>query len=367
MDRLRKAIYAAGIVAAGPVLALSEPAWAQPGPQNWLYPAGIVAKMQLQLFKLTLWLMVGIFVVVSSILVYTLWRFRARGHQVPVPASSAAHGEAAATTESGGAASQDIPPQFDNNHTLEIIWTAIPVLILLVMAVSTVRINYSLAAPPPEDPLEVRVVAHQWWWEFEYPELGIVTANDLHIPVGKPVQITLESGDVIHKFWVPRLAGKLDAIPGRVNQKWLQADEEGVFYGQCAELCGASHALMRFRVVAHSPEDFDRWVASWGQPPNAEASSDPEAFQRGQQLFMAKGCNACHTIQGTAAVGTVGPNLTGFGQRLTVAAGIMDNTRENLARWLSDPPAVKPGSLMPNLGLTRQEVDDLVTFLHGLR
>lgn len=362
MNRRPKSLYAAGILAAGSVLGLSKAASAQPGPQNWLHPAGIVAKMQLELFNLTLYLMIGIFVIVSAILIYTLWRFRARGRQVPLPAAASAR-EAAAT----GEGSHDLPPQFDNNHTLEIIWTAIPVLILLVMAVATVRINYSLAAPPPEDPLEVRVVAHQWWWEFEYPELGIVTANDLHIPVGKPVQITLESGDVIHKFWVPRLAGKLDAIPGRINQKWLQADEEGVFYGQCAELCGASHALMRFRVIAHEPETFEAWAAAWGKPPSAEEARDPEAFLRGQELFMAKGCNACHTIDGTAAMGTVGPNLTGFGQRLTVAAGIMDNTAENLARWLSDPPAIKPGSLMPNLGLTRQEVDDLVAFLHDLR
>src|SRR5690606_34326215 len=200
--------------ATGLATAVSQVARAQTNgssmPQNWLHPAGIVARLQLDLFYLTLAIMVGVFVVVSSLLIYTIIRFRARGR---TPAHGPGYTAGAETAAAGegqrrkGTATP-LPPQIDGNHTLEIIWTVIPVILLIIMAVPTVQIAYTLAAPPPEEPLEVRVVAHQWWWEFEYTDEGIVTANELLIPVGKPVQLTIEAADVIHKFWVPQLAGK---------------------------------------------------------------------------------------------------------------------------------------------------------------
>lgn len=353
LDRIKRhgrrgilALMAALLAALGgglPALAQSAPS---PAPQHWWHPAGIIARWQFDVFLVTLGVVMFVFVVVSVLLIYTLFRFRQRG-EAPTGASQ-------------------MPKQVDGNHTLEIIWTLVPIVLLVIMAIPTVRTNYLLASPPPDDPIKVRVIAHQWWWEFEYPELGVVTANEMRIPVGVPVELTLESNDVIHKFWVPQLAGKLDVIPGRVNRKWLQADREGVFYGQCAELCGASHALMRFRIISESQESFEQWVASHGAPPQPRSDAEAEAFAKGMELFQAKGCNACHAIEGTPFQGRVGPDLSAFGSRLTVAAGYLDNTPENLRRWLADPPAVKPDVKMPNLGLTREEQDALVTFLHSL-
>lgn len=356
MGHLRKLI-ALGLVVTGALLAV-VPGAALAGPQNWLHPGGPVAEMQLSLFMLTTWIMVGVFVVVAGLLVYTIVKFKDKG------AAATAIGGAAAET---AAAKEKLPPQFEGDPRLEILLTVVPFILLIVMAIPTVNLNFALAADPEGEPLNVRVVGYQWWWEFEYTDLGIVTGNELRIPTGRPIVLNIESGDVIHKFWVPRLAGKLDAIPGRVNTKWIQADEPGVYWGQCAEMCGTHHANMRMRVVALPPAEFDEWVANFGRGIVAETPDELAAAERGRQVFETRACFACHTIEGTMAQGRVGPNLTDFGGRLTVGAGMMENTRENLALWISDPQGVKPGSGMPRVAMSDAELQDLVTYLHSLK
>ncbi|HEY8418169.1 MAG TPA: cytochrome c oxidase subunit II [Limnochordales bacterium] len=337
------------------------PAWA--APQYWLEPAGPVARMQGELFLLTLGIMLFVFVTVGGVLVYTLIRFRER----PQAAAAGAQGGTFADRETAAGREDDLPPQIEGSHKLEVVWTIIPFLLLLIMAIPTVRLNFALAADPGDDALEVHVIGHQWWWEFRYPELGIVTGNEMRIPVGRPVRLTIETDDVIHKFWVPKLAGKMDAIPGRVNQMWLQADEPGVYWGQCAELCGTHHANMRLRVVALPPAEFEQWAANWGRGPVVDDPAKLAAVERGRELFETRACFACHTVQGTRAQGTVGPNLTDIGVRTTLAAGMLPNTPQNMARWIQNPQAVKPGSLMPMVPLTPDELNDLVTFLESLR
>lgn len=332
-------------------------------PQYWLEPAGPVARMQGDLFLLTLYIMLFVFVTVSAMLVYTLVRFRER----PRAARTAAPPGAAVQRETAAAGEDELPPQIEGNHTLEVIWTIIPFILLIIMAIPTVRLNFALAADPGDDAVQIRVIGHQWWWEFQYPELGIVTGNEIRIPVGKPVKLTIETDDVIHKFWVPKLAGKMDAIPGRVNQMWLQADEPGVYWGQCAEMCGTHHANMRMRVVALPPAEYEQWVANWGRGPVVDDPAHLAAVARGREVFETRACFACHAIEGTSAVGDVGPNLTDIGVRTTLAAGMMPNTPENLARWIADPQAIKPGSLMPVVDLTQDELSDLVTYLQALR
>lgn len=309
-------------------------------PQSILDPAGPVARAQYRLFTFDVAMVTGIGVVMAFLILYAVFRFRRRG-------------------SAGG-----LPPQVDGNRRLEIGWTLAAVLVLVPLAVEPIKDEFALAAPlPGQDVLQVRVVGHQWWWEFEYPDLGIVTANELHIPTGQPVQLTITSADVLHSFWVPRLGGKMDAVPGRQNKLWLQADEPGTYLGQCAELCGTSHANMRLRVIAQTAAEFEAWVRT-RQNPVTQPQSDLAA--RGQAKFQ-QTCAACHTVDGTPAKGKVGPNLTGVGSRTTIAAGMLQNTDENLARWLQNPPAVKPGALMPNLNLKKEEIEALVAYLRGLK
>jgi len=290
----------------------------------------------------------GILAVVAAALVIILIRFRARPDDT------------------------GIPPQIEGNTLLEFVWTVVPIILLVILAVPTVRDAYALAqVPQGSHVLEVRVTGHQWWWEFQYPQLGITTADELHIPVGEKVSLQLTSADVIHAFWVPRLGGKVNAIPGQVTTMWLQADQPGTYPGQCAEFCGLSHAEMRFVVVAQSPSDFRQWVQEMKD--NAPAVHPATAAaQAGMQLFLTKGCAACHTIDGTTYQGTVGPNLTGLGLRQVIAAGDLTNTPANLARWIADAPAVIPGIIMPDFStgpdrLTSTQVQDLVSYLEGLR
>jgi len=252
---------------------------------------------------------------------------------------------------------------FSGNTKVEIAWTAIPALLLIVVFILTVQTMHQATATAT-DPLTIRVVAHQWWWEFDYPNEGIVTANELHVPVGEQVVIHLESADVIHSFWVPELAGKTDANPGHVNEVTFTAMAPGTYLGQCAEFCGVEHTWMAIRVVAQSTQDYQAWVQMEKRP----ATTPPAGLAaQGAQIFTAEACGSCHAIAGTSANGVAGPNLTHVASRATIGAGVLDNTPANMARWLQNPQVVKPGALMPNFNLTPDQVNALTAYMETLR
>jgi cytochrome c oxidase subunit 2 len=297
-------------------------------------PASDLSRMILEPYGDLMWWTIGIFVVVEAMLLFALWRFRNR------------------EGDSG------VPEQVHGHTFLEIGWTIAPAVILFFIAIPTIRTIFATQADPGSDALEIVVTGHQWWWEFEYPELGITTANELHLPRGRTALLTLTSDDVIHSFWVPRMGGKRDLNPGSENTLWFTPDSVGEYHGHCAELCGTSHANMRFRVFVHEPADF----AAWADDLAAEAPPDSAGFQ----AFLVSGCAACHAIAGTLAQGRVGPELTGFGDRTTFAAGLYPNAPDVLAGWLRSPDSLKPGALMPDLNLSEERIRELVTFLEGL-
>ena len=319
-------------------------------PQSTFDALGPVSQSQLTI----LWVILGagafVFVLVFALLIFATIRYRRKSDD------------------------EADPPQIHGNNKLEIAWTIAPAIILIIVAVPTVRGIFFDANPPDDAAFTVEATGHQWWFEFEYPEQGIVTANELHIPVNQAVAVNLYSVDVIHSFWVPKLAGKLDMVPGNENHMWLEADEPGVYFGQCAEFCGESHAKMRFRVVVHTQADFDAWVIA--QKQLAAIPTDPLA-KEGYDLFIGQAqCWACHTIDGfQRARGSVGPNLSHVASRMQLGAGIMDNTQENLRAWLEDPNSFKPGNVMsrdavvyadPSKGLSEPQISALVAFLRSL-
>ena len=238
-----------------------------------------------------------------------------------------------------------------------------PTLILLVVFGFTVATLNALAMPETLESHTVHVVGHQWWWEVRYPNQQVVTANEIHIPTGQPVRILLSSDDVIHSFWVPQLHGKIDMVPGQTNEIWLQADRPGVYGGECAEFCGVQHGKMGFLVVAEPLEQFNAWLEAQRQP--AKEPSDSLAL-RGQQLFLGSTCLNCHTIAGTHATGTLGPDLTHFADRRTLAAATLANNRGNLGGWIANPQHLKPGALMPPSELTGSELQALIAYLATL-
>lgn len=289
----------------------------------------------------SLYIMGGVFLVVVLMLTFVLIRYRDRG------------------------AHQPLPKQVEGNHYLEVLWTVVPVILLVFLAIPTIADAFRLAAPAGANALQITAVGHQWWWEFDYPGLGLVTADEMHIPAGQKVEITLKSTDVIHSFWVPSLGGKEETIPGQPNLMWLEADQAGTYAGQCAEFCGLSHSLMRFFVVAQSPADFNTWVSGLRHPDTTPHT--PLAAQ-GLALFNQYGCGGCHTIDGTSAQGTVGPNLTGLGNRAVVVAGALQNNASDLSQWIHDPSAIIPGTVMPPFkGLTTAQMTALTTYLEGLK
>lgn len=319
-------------------------ACARNAPQDTLKPEGPIAQQIDNLFWLVFWIAVAIFVIVEGALVFMALVYRDRG-------------------EGAG------PQQIHGNTRLEIAWTLIPAIILAFVAVPTVATVMNLSKKPSGDILEVTVTAHQWWWEYNYPGLGVVTANELHIPLGKPVYISLKSDDVIHSFWVPKLAGKQDVVPGRTNHMTIKAVEPGRYPGQCTEYCGLSHANMRLLVVSQTREDFDDWVA--GQRLDATSPTDPLAA-KGEQVFLTGSwpngtCAGCHTVNGSTAQGKLGPNLTHLASRSVFAGAMLERTPLNLAKWLRNPPGVKPGSRMPKLGLSEQEIEALIAYLETLK
>jgi cytochrome c oxidase subunit II len=310
---------------------------------------GPVAVEQLNLFMLSLWVIGFIFVAVASVLLYAVIRFRWRP----------------------GMREEDIPVQTHGNPLLEISLIVVSVLLLVILAIPTVRVaafSYDVPAYAQDDVLEITATGYQWWWQFEYSDLGVVTSNEMVIPTDRYVRIHVRSADVIHSFWVPKLGGKRDMIPNRSNFLWLKADEEGEYYGQCAEFCGTSHANMLFRVHAYNDARFDEWVAK-----KLRNSTEPttELALQGRNLFQSKGCVQCHRIDG--AGGLLGPDLSHFGTRGTVAAALLPNDAagENLALWIRDPERVKPGNLMTagvkDQNLQEEEIQRLVAYLQSLK
>lgn len=304
------------------------------GPQDYLSPEGPIAVRADDLWDLTFAIAAVIFVIVEAVLVYTIIRFRRR------PGRQAA--------------------QFHGNTKVEVLLTLIPTLILAGLAIPTVKAIADLAEKP-DNALNITVVARQFWWEYQYPN-GLVTANEMHVPTGKPVYLTLEGEDVIHSFWIPDLTGKQDVVPGRINHMQFLADEPGEYWGQCTEYCGLSHANMRLRVIAQEPAEFEDWMQDQLEP------ADPVVTGRaaeGEEIFMTT-CVTCHAIQGTDAKGRSGPDLTHFASRGTFAGAMFENNTENLKAWIADPPAVKPGALMPDYGLSSEQINAVVAYLQTL-
>jgi cytochrome c oxidase subunit II len=243
----------------------------------------------------------------------------------------------------------------------------VPTMILVVVFVLTMVTQAAVASPATPPALTVRVTGHQWWWEVQYldpaPDRIATTANEIHIPVGRPVRIEVAAGDVIHSFWVPELAGKTDLIPGQTNVTWVQADHPGVYRGQCAEYCGMQHAKMAMSVVAEPPAAFEEWLARQRQPAAPPSDADLKA---GEAVFAGSACALCHTIRGTMAGGRLGPDLTHLAGRRTIAAGTLPNTRGYLAGWIANPQALKPGTVMPAVPLKSTELQVLITYLQSL-
>ena len=239
----------------------------------------------------------------------------------------------------------------------------VPAIVLVTVFALSLRDMGALSAEGRTAELTVDVVGHDWWWEAVYEESGARTANEIHIPVGVPVRLRLTTDDVIHSFWVPQLQAKIDMIPGRTNEMWLQADEPGRFRGQCAEFCGLQHANMVFYVVAEAPADFETWAEQNARPANVPTSTTASL---GMEVFMTSSCVGCHAIEGTPADAEIGPDLTHLAGRSTLAAGVLENTRDNLAAWVTDPQDIKPGSAMPPTELTSDELDALLDYLEQL-
>ncbi len=246
--------------------------------------------------------------------------------------------------------------------------TALTVLVLFGLLFASVRVGRRVASLQAASAVSVNVVGHQWWWEIEYedsqPDRRVVTANELHIPVGRPVVLKVTSRDVIHSFWAPNLQGKRDLIPGYTTAIWLSAERAGTFRGQCAEFCGMQHAHMAFDIVAEPEREFDRWLAAMRQPSSVPQGRD---HQRGRDVFMQSRCAVCHTISGTEAHGQAGPDLTHVGSRSTIGAGTLANTPDQMALWIRDPQAVKPGNQMPANPLAEADLRAVVSYLAALQ
>ena len=343
--------------------------------QSTFGTAGPVAERQLLLFNVLLWVMVAVFVIVEGILIYAIVKFRRRPGQ------------------------DELPPQTHGHTALEITWTVIPTVLILGLGIWSVITIFELDQPPRgADALEVTAIGHQWWWAFEYPDADgngkyITTANELRVPVDRAIRVNLRSEDVIHSFWVPKLAGKVDVVPTRNNYMWFQADETGTFYGQCAEFCGTAHAQMKFLVQVLPQEDYLAWAEGFGRP--LEPSELSEKAKAGQQVFNGVGgCVVCHTANGSDSPAVVagrvtgfmttetgiapGPNLTDLATRERFGAGLADLNRDNLRQWLRNPEDIKPGNHMAGraniyqtdngrANLSERQISDLMEYLLSLK
>jgi cytochrome c oxidase subunit 2 len=333
-------IVLAIVAVAIPILAVAASwfGWQWDTPMTTVIPKSDFGHLTHDLFMVISWITIVVFVAVEGALLYACWRFRDRP-------------------------SAPMPEQTHGNTPLEIGWTVAFAVVLLIIGIPTVRIIFKTQEAPAATTLRVDVGGRQWWWEFKYPDFKIVTANEAHLPVGQTVAFHLHAPDVIHSFWVPQLGGKRDVVPARVNRIVLTPQVPGEYIGQCAEYCGESHANMRFRVIVHTKEDWEKWVASQQAPP--VESKEPLA-QKGREVFTQSACVGCHTIQGISA-GVMGPDLTHFGSRKTFAAGLHRSTPDNLARWVENPEHLKPGVLMPNLGIRSDQSLAVAAFLLSLQ
>ena len=386
--------------------------WQMDGHQSTIVVDGPVAREQLEIFYVTCWVALVIFVLVAAVLAYATIKFRAR-------------------TEADEHA--EPPPQGHGNPLIELGLIGASVLALVIIAVPTLRgiwMTYDVPEEERANAYEVNAVGYQWWFKFEYPselvpvndagaKAPLVTGNELVIPAGRPIRIHLRTVDVIHSFWVPRLAGKVDMIPNRANHIWLKADKPGYFWGQCAEYCGDSHAVMRFRVIALEEKEFAEWLEqqsqlgrnvaaqtadaggatpqfaslrtfreneagttekfevnpleAWRAKQLPEKDENAALVAQGKSLFTSKACSTCHTVRGHQAMGVQGPDLTHIGSRTTIAAGLLENDKEQLRRWVRDPGSVKPGNKMAKaysdlkITMTDQEQVALVAYLESLK
>ncbi len=342
----------APVVGTRPVLlvALAAGLTACSGNPNALDPRGEGAARIAGLWWLMFWLGTAVFVLVLVVLAVAVVgsRRRRRGRAEPDDPTLAP------------------PPEGERSaHRLVVgLGIVMPLVILLPVMVHTFRVGADLS-PVHEGgtDLTIEVIGHQFWWEIRYPDHGVVTANEVHIPVGQPVELQMTSRDVIHSFWVPNLHGKIDLIPGEDTHLHLHAHEPGEYWGICAEFCGVQHALMRILVVAHEPGDFEDWMAARAQAPPTPA--DPAA-REGAELFLELGCAACHRVAGTPAEGTRGPDLSDLAVRRTLGAGAIENNRANLGGWVADPQALKPGNLMPPTPMSGEQLQALLAYLETL-
>lgn len=317
-----------------------------------MLPSGAAANTEVTAAWMVFILATFIFVAVTSVLIYSVIKFRARP----------------------GAPE---PRQVHGLTWLEIVWTIVPSLILLGVLVFTVSTMFAVASPPTTPAFTVKAIGHQWWWEFQYPNSHVVTADELHIPVGASVKVELASDNVIHSFWVPELGGKMDVIPGHNNVTWLKADKAGTYRGECAEFCGTQHAHMDFLVVAESQSQFNTWLARQQTTAVTPAAGSLQA--QGLQVFLQNGCASCHRIDGVqrAQIGVIGPNLTHFGSRLWIAGGVTTNNTQNLKNWIEHAQDVKPGVDMPSFDgsyasegynkIPANQLDALVAYLQSLQ
>lgn len=304
-----------------------------------LDPKGYGAEVSMDIMILSIIIMTAVFIVVMLVFTVALIRFRQKKGQEDY-----------------------IPKQVEGNHTLEMVWTGIPIILVLILAIPTVVTVFDLAdTADASDSMNIDVVGNQYWWHFEYQNEEIQTSQDLYIPVDTKIYLNIDSADVIHSFWVPTLSGKIDANPENTNTMYIEAYEEGVYWGKCAELCGPSHSLMDFKVIVVSQEEYDQWVADMQSVDPEEEITDPVA-QEGKELFEANNCMACHAIGSSPAA--VGPNLTNFANRTTLA-GIEDMTKENIVKWLMDPESMKPGNKMTGNypELSEDEANSIAEFL----
>jgi cytochrome c oxidase subunit 2 len=324
--------------------ALADAAPVPSSPTSIFSPASTPAQSIYGLSLFVLAITAAVFVLVFGLLAYAVIKFRERAHD-----------------------DKREPPQVYGSSQVETAWTVIPVLIVLVLFLATARVIANVQeATKPDDALEVTVIGHQYWWEYRYPGLNVVTANELHVPASDPTHptptfLTLLSADTDHSFWVPRLAGKTDLIPNHPNSMWIDPHETGVYVGQCAQYCGVQHAKMLLRVYVETRADFDRWIEHQRQ---SAAASD--AASQGRIVFETSPCLVCHNVSGIAGNGRFGPDLTHLMSRDTIAAGAALNTPENLRKWIRDPSSIKPGTTMPAFQLSDRQIDELTAYLETL-